>query len=178
MHFQTSVDRRPSKIKITGFDNDDKVTLIFINLSLWGIIDVLLYYNTLIIFSSIYQEAIIAQFRRFGEVLETLDSDQSEGETEAISLIIHYKTRKEAEIAMIQGKTFGEQPLQLSWWVIVNIARNIMLTLNNFLVARTVLDVCICILGSSALLPLTCKHNCQLKKQALDQLVKLAVTFS
>ena len=69
----------------------------------------------LIIFSSIYQEAIIAQFRRFGEVLETLDSDKSEGETEAISLIIHYKTRKEAEIAMIQGKTFGEQPLQLSW---------------------------------------------------------------
>ena len=34
VHFQTSVDRRPSKIKITGFDNDDKVTLIFINLSL------------------------------------------------------------------------------------------------------------------------------------------------
>ena len=28
---------------------------------------------------------------------------------------------------MIQGKTFGEQPLQLSWWVIVNIDRNVML---------------------------------------------------
>ena len=121
MHFQTSVDRRPSKIKITGFDNDDKVTLSFIDLSLSGIIlrmagaclkspKVLIDFLPLI-----YQEAIIAQFRRFGEVLETLDSDQSEGETEAISLIIHYKTRKEAEIAMIQGKTFGEQPLQLSW---------------------------------------------------------------
>ena len=115
MHFQTSVDRRPSKIKITGFDNDDKVTLSFIDLSLSGII---LRITTKVLIDFlllIYQEAIIAQFRRFGEVLETLDSDQSEGETEAISLIIHYKTRKEAEIAMIQGKTFGEQPLQLSW---------------------------------------------------------------
>ena len=83
-HFQTSVDRRPAKIKVGGFESDDK-------------------------------EAIIAQFRRFGDVVETFDEDLQEGESETASVVIHYRTRREAEIAMVQGKTFGEQPLQLGW---------------------------------------------------------------
>ena len=61
------------------------------------------------------KEAIIAQFRRFGDVIETMDTEISETESEAPSLVIHYRTRKEAEMAMQKGKTFGEQPLQLSW---------------------------------------------------------------
>jgi hypothetical protein len=62
-----------------------------------------------------FQEAIISQFRNFGEVIETMDTDISEIESENPSLVIHYRTRKESEMAMLQGKTFGEQPLQLSW---------------------------------------------------------------
>ncbi len=44
-----------------------------------------------------------------------MDTDISEIESENPSLVIHYRTRKEAEMAMVKGKTFGEQPLQLSW---------------------------------------------------------------
>merc|ERR1712136_626062 len=69
LHFLTSVDRRPSKIRIEGFDSDDK-------------------------------EAIIAQFRQFGEILETVDSETPEHENEIPSLVLHFKTRKEAELAM------------------------------------------------------------------------------
>ena len=61
------------------------------------------------------KEAIIAQFRRFGDVIETMDTEISEGEAAAPSLVIQFRTRKEAEMAMQNGKTFGEQPLQLSW---------------------------------------------------------------
>jgi len=85
LHFLTSVDRRPSKIRIEGFDSDDK-------------------------------EAIIAQFRQFGEILETVDSETPEHENEIPSLVLHFKTRKEAELAMINGKKFGEQPLKLEWF--------------------------------------------------------------
>ena len=62
-----------------------------------------------------FQEAIIAQFRQFGEILETVDTEIPEGESDNTSLVLHYKTRKEAEVAMINGKTFGEQPLKLEW---------------------------------------------------------------
>ena len=44
-----------------------------------------------------------------------MDTDISEMESENLALVIHYRTRKEAEMAMLNGKTFGEQPLQLSW---------------------------------------------------------------
>lgn len=48
--------------------------------------------------------------------METIDAEASEEESETTSVIIHFRTRREAEIAMVQGKTFGEQPLQLSWF--------------------------------------------------------------
>ena len=64
---------------------------------------------------NVLQEAIIAQFRRFGEILETIDLEAAEEQSEMASIIIHFRTRREAEGAMLQGKTFGEQPLQLSW---------------------------------------------------------------
>ena len=80
--FATSIDRRPSKVKIGGFDVDDK-------------------------------EAVIAHFKRFGEVIDALDE---EGEDEGPPcLIIHYKTRRDAETAMSSGKTFGEQPIEVNW---------------------------------------------------------------
>merc|ERR1719394_207235 len=75
--FATSVDRRPSKLKVGGFDSDDK-------------------------------EAVISHFKRFGEVLDTVELDET--------VILHFKTRREAEMAMSGGKTFREQPLQLSWF--------------------------------------------------------------
>ena len=61
------------------------------------------------------KEAIIAQFRQFGEILETVDSETPEHENVIPSLVLHFKTRKEAELAMINGKKFGEQPLKLEW---------------------------------------------------------------
>ena len=61
------------------------------------------------------KEAIIAQFRQFGEILETVDNETPENDNETPSLVLHFKTRKEAELAMINGKTFGEQPLKLEW---------------------------------------------------------------
>ena len=117
-HFQTSVDRRPSKIKISGFDADDKV---FYNVTQIGASNVIIILKmqsdtfTYVFLSLFFQEAIIAQFRRFGEVIETMDTDISELESENSSLVIHYRTRKESEMAMLKRKTFGEQPLQLSW---------------------------------------------------------------
>ena len=72
----TTVDRRPSKLKISGFDADDK-------------------------------EAIIAHFKRFGEVIDTLDDEED--------VIVHYKARRDAEMAMVGGKTFGEQHIQVAW---------------------------------------------------------------
>ena len=48
--------------------------------------------------------------QKFGEILDTHD-----GEEDANSVIIHYKTRREAELAMNGGKNFGDVNLQLSW---------------------------------------------------------------
>ena len=74
--FATSFDRRPSKLKVGGFDTDDK-------------------------------EAVISHFKRFGEVVDTVELDEA--------VIFNFKTRREAEMAMSGGKTFGEQPLQVAW---------------------------------------------------------------
>ena len=58
---------------------------------------------------------MLSEESKFGEILETVDTEIPEGESDNTSLVLHYKTRKEAEVAMINGKTFGEQPLKLEW---------------------------------------------------------------
>jgi len=77
--FATSVDRRPSKLKIAGFETDDK-------------------------------EAVINGFKRFGEILEIVEVEDSN------SVVLQFKTRREAEMAMAGGKTFGDQLIQVTWF--------------------------------------------------------------
>ena len=75
----TSVDRRPSKLLISGYDADDK-------------------------------DEVIAHFSKFGEVVDQIEDEAVQ------SLIFHYKTRREAEQAMVVGgKTFTKAELALSW---------------------------------------------------------------
>jgi predicted nucleotidyltransferase len=49
----------------------------------------------------------------FGDMYEPVDQEEN-GE---VSMILHYKTRREAEMAMNGGKVFGETTLQLTWFV-------------------------------------------------------------
>ena len=47
---------------------------------------------------------MIAQFRRFGEVVETIDIEVAEGEeSDKTSVVIHYRTRREAETVAAEG---------------------------------------------------------------------------
>ncbi len=74
----TTVDRRPSKIAVSGFEESEK-------------------------------EEVTGHFLKFGEVVSTFD-DEASG-----ALVVHYKTRRLAEVAMASGKHFGEKELTLQW---------------------------------------------------------------
>lgn len=76
----TSFDRRPSKILVAGFEEENK-------------------------------DSVLEHFKKFGEILDIHD-----GEDDGLSTIIHYKSRREAELAMNGGKNYGEAALQLSWF--------------------------------------------------------------
>eukprot|EP00096_Caligus_rogercresseyi_P004457 TRINITY_DN18726_c0_g1_i1.p1 TRINITY_DN18726_c0_g1~~TRINITY_DN18726_c0_g1_i1.p1 ORF type:complete len:838 (-),score=312.60 TRINITY_DN18726_c0_g1_i1:518-3031(-) len=79
----TSVDRRPSKILVTGFEAENK-------------------------------EQVLVHFQKFGEVL---DSAMDEA---VPSLVVHFKLRREAENAMVSGKSFRDRILELSWHTATN----------------------------------------------------------
>ncbi|KAG8225803.1 hypothetical protein J437_LFUL005610, partial [Ladona fulva] len=78
-HAHTSVDHRPTKILVSGYEADDK-------------------------------QDVLAHFAQFGELVDYA-SDES-----TPSLVIKYRTRKEAEVALLQGRVFQDRLLSLTWW--------------------------------------------------------------
>jgi RNA-binding protein 26 len=77
-HAMTTVDRRPSKIAVMGFEEGEK-------------------------------DEVVAHFQKFGEVVESME-DEASG-----AIVVHFKTRRFAEVAMGGGQQFGAKELQLAW---------------------------------------------------------------
>eukprot|EP00095_Tigriopus_kingsejongensis_P000423 maker-scaffold171_size289870-snap-gene-1.32 protein:Tk00423 transcript:maker-scaffold171_size289870-snap-gene-1.32-mRNA-1 annotation:"rna-binding protein 26" len=77
----TTVDRRPTKIQVAGFESDEK-------------------------------DELVETFRKFGEIVTVIDDDANK------SVVIQYKTRREAEIAMKVGSKYGDKTLQMTWSIV------------------------------------------------------------
>ncbi|XP_026278261.1 zinc finger protein swm isoform X2 [Frankliniella occidentalis] len=73
-----SVDHRPSKILVSGYEEDDKVD-------------------------------VLAHFAQFGQIVD------HESDDAIPSLVLNYKSRKEAELAMTKGRNFGDRLLSITW---------------------------------------------------------------
>jgi len=78
----TSVDRRPTRILVHGFDLDKR-------------------------------QELVEHFLAFGDMYEPADQHAEDGQQD---LLLHFKTRREAEAAMNGGKSFGGKMLELSWF--------------------------------------------------------------
>jgi len=74
-----TLDRRPSRILVSGYELEEK-------------------------------DELIQHFEKFGEILEIMEDEATP------SVILKYKTRKMAEMAMAQGKNYNDRVLQLSWY--------------------------------------------------------------
>lgn len=55
------------------------------------------------------KDAVVVHMGKFGEILETTEDE------EAKALTFQYKTRREAEMAMLKARTFGEKELKMIW---------------------------------------------------------------
>jgi len=75
----STLDRRPSRILVSGYELDDK-------------------------------EELVQHFQKFGEIVDMIEDEATP------SVIFKYKTRWCAEMAMANGKSYGERVLQLSWY--------------------------------------------------------------
>ncbi|XP_034233762.1 zinc finger protein swm isoform X2 [Thrips palmi] len=73
-----SVDHRPSKILVSGYEEDDKVD-------------------------------VLAHFAQYGQIVD------HESDDAIPSLVLNYKSRKEAELAMTKGRNFGDRLLSITW---------------------------------------------------------------
>jgi len=82
-----SVDRRPTQLKVTGFENQQ-------------------------------QGDILAHFANFGEVVD-YDVDET-----VPTLVIRYKARKDAEMALVQGRLFPSAVLDVNWHLLLDSSGN------------------------------------------------------
>lgn len=73
-----SVDHRPTKVLVSGYEDDEKTE-------------------------------VLAHFAQFGEIVDYVADDSTP------SLILNYKSRKEAELAMVKGRTFQDRLLSVTW---------------------------------------------------------------
>ena len=55
------------------------------------------------------KDAIVAHLSKFGEISESIEDEDSK------TLLVQFKTRREAEAAMLKAKAMGESELSLSW---------------------------------------------------------------
>ena len=55
------------------------------------------------------KDAIVAHLTKFGEISESIEDEDSK------TLLVQFKTRREAETAMLKAKVMGEAELSLSW---------------------------------------------------------------
>jgi len=76
---RSTLDRRPSRILVSGYELEEK-------------------------------DELIHHFETFGEIIEIIEDEATP------SVILKYKTRKLAEIAMANGKNYGDRVMQLSWY--------------------------------------------------------------
>merc|ERR1719295_629899 len=75
----STLDRRPSRILVSGYELDEK-------------------------------DELITAFQKFGEISDIVE------DTATPSVILKFKTRRFAELAMASGKSYGDRVLQLSWY--------------------------------------------------------------
>lgn len=104
-----SVDRRPTQLKIVGFQatqHGDVLAFFAVSRDNW------LSHKSLLIIS--YQ----INLQNFGEVVD-YQFDES-----VPALAIRYKSRKDAELALGQGKMFTETPLLVAWDSVVSPSTN------------------------------------------------------
>jgi len=52
---------------------------------------------------------VLAHFSRFGEIVDYIVDESTP------SIILNYKSRKEAEVAMLKGRTFQDRLLSVTW---------------------------------------------------------------
>ena len=55
------------------------------------------------------KDAVLAHLAKFGEIVDSTEDE------EAKSLLIQYKSRREAELAMLKGKAFSDGELHMVW---------------------------------------------------------------
>ena len=55
------------------------------------------------------KDAILAHLTKFGEISESIEDEETK------SLLVQFKTRREAEAVMLKAKTMGDSELSLSW---------------------------------------------------------------
>ena len=55
------------------------------------------------------KDAIVAHLAKFGEISESIEDEESK------TLLVQFKTRREAETAMLKAKVMGDSELSLSW---------------------------------------------------------------
>ena len=55
------------------------------------------------------KDAIVAHLTKFGEISESIEDEESK------TLLVQFKTRREAETAMLKAKVMGDSELSLSW---------------------------------------------------------------
>ncbi|KAK7869794.1 hypothetical protein R5R35_008321 [Gryllus longicercus] len=73
-----SVDHRPTKVLVSGYEDDEKTE-------------------------------VLAHFAQYGEIVDYVADDSTP------SIILNYKSRKEAELAMVKGRTFQDRLLSVTW---------------------------------------------------------------
>ncbi|XP_066593102.1 RNA-binding protein 26 isoform X2 [Prorops nasuta] len=52
---------------------------------------------------------VLAHFQQFGEIVNQMEDDATP------SIVINYKSRKEAEVALVKGRTFQDRLLSITW---------------------------------------------------------------
>ena len=55
------------------------------------------------------KDAVLAHFSKFGELVDTTEDEDGR------AVMIQYKTRREAETAMLKSNQFAERSLRLTW---------------------------------------------------------------
>ncbi|XP_066991429.2 RNA-binding protein 26 isoform X2 [Anabrus simplex] len=73
-----SVDHRPTKVLVSGYEEDEKTE-------------------------------VLAHFAQYGEIVDYVADDSTP------SIVLNYKSRKEAELAMLKGRTFQDRLLSVTW---------------------------------------------------------------
>lgn len=95
----TSVDRRPTKVLVSGYETEEKDEVV-------EQFQVKLMIQDLNI---VHSYLLYIFLQKYGEIVDMIEDDSTP------SICFNYKNRREAEQAMANGKAFGDRILTLSW---------------------------------------------------------------